>query len=96
MLREAATRLCDAGVVPIMLIHDGILFEETDPEKLDHAREIMLQAGRDVCGGFEIGVDRDQRLVGGERYYDKRPMAKKMWNTIMAALEAVGALRKRA
>jgi DNA polymerase I-like protein with 3'-5' exonuclease and polymerase domains len=96
MLRLAATRLCDAGIVPIMLIHDGILFEETEPEKIEHAREIMLQAGRDVCDGFEIGVDIDQQLVGGARYYDSRPMAGKMWDTIMAALDAVGALSKRA
>ena len=49
----------------------------------------MLQAGRDVCDGFEIGVDTDQLLKGGARYYDKRPMAKKMWATIMHALETV-------
>jgi hypothetical protein len=27
MLRVAAVRLCDAGIVPCMLIHDGILLE---------------------------------------------------------------------
>jgi hypothetical protein len=96
MLRLAAWRLCEAGIVPIMLIHDGILFEETNPENIEHAKEIMLAAGRDVCDGFEIGVDEDQRLVGGARYYDKRPVAQKMWRTIMDALEAVGAVRKRA
>ena len=50
----------------------------------------MLQAGRDVCDGFEIGVDVDQMLEGGARYRDKRPVAKKMWATIMDALQAVG------
>ena len=55
----------------------------------------MRAAGRDVCNGFEIGVDTDQMLVGGARYSDKRPMAKKMWATIMAALEAVRAIPKR-
>ena len=56
----------------------------------------MLQAGRDVCDGFEIGVDVDQRLEGdARRYYDKRPVAKKMWATIMDALEAVRALKRR-
>ena len=92
MLRLAAVRLCEAGIVPIMLVHDGILFEETDAEKIEHAKEIMLAAGRDVCDGFEIGVDVDQRLVGGARYRDKRPVAKKMWSTIMGALRSVGAL----
>ena len=76
-----AVRLCDAGIVPIMLIHDGILFEETDREKLDHAIEIMRGAGRDICRGLEIGVDIDQKLEGGARYRDKREMAQKMWAT---------------
>jgi hypothetical protein len=96
MLRLATTRLCEAGIIPCMLIHDGILFEESDPEKLAHAHEIMLKAGRDICDGFEIGVDVDQMLIGGARYRDKRPMAQKMWDTIMSTLEAVGALPKRA
>jgi DNA polymerase family A len=91
MLRLAAWRMCEAGIVPIMLIHDGILLEETEPERIEHAKEIMLQAGRDVCAGFEVGVDTDQLLKGGARYYDKRPMAKKMWATIMNTLRAIGA-----
>ena len=53
-------------------------------------------AGRDVCDGFEIGVDVDQMLMGGARYSHKRPVAKKMWATIMPALEAVRAIPKRA
>jgi hypothetical protein len=88
-------RMCEAGIIPIMLIHDGILLEETDPERIEHAKEIMLQAGRDVCNGFEIGVDIDQLLKGGARYYDKRPMASTMWATIMNALKAVGAAPER-
>jgi DNA polymerase I len=73
MLREATVNLCNSDIVPIMLVHDGILFEETDREKLDHAIEIMRKAGRDVCNGLEIGVDIDQELVNGARYRDKRP-----------------------
>jgi hypothetical protein len=96
MLRPTAWRLCEAGIVPVMLIHDGILFELESREQLEHAKEIMLQGGRDVCDGFEIGVDVDQELLGGARYADKRPMAKKMWATIMAALEAVRAIPRRA
>jgi DNA polymerase-1 len=94
MLRLAAWRLCEAGLVPSMLIHDGILFEVENHEQVEHAREIMRQAGRDTCDGFEIGVDVDQMLIGGARYTDKRPMAKKMWNTIMSALANVGALSR--
>jgi hypothetical protein len=96
MLRLAAMRLCDAGIVPIMLIHDGILFEETDRDKIDHAIEIMRGARRDVCGRLvEIGVDVDQLLEGGARYQDKRPVAQKMWSTIMTTLETIGALRRK-
>jgi DNA polymerase I len=96
MLRLAATRLCEAGIVPTMLIHDGILFEETNPEKLLQAREIMLQTGRDLLGGFEIGVSEDQRLTGGQRYRDKRPMAVRMWATVNDALENIGAFKRAA
>jgi hypothetical protein len=95
MLRLATVRLVEAGIVPIMLIHDGILFEETDPEKIEHAIEIMRGAGRDVCDGFEVGVDIDKRIEGGERYVDSRPMAQKMWSTIMDTIEAIGALPQR-
>jgi hypothetical protein len=96
MTRYATVELCEAGIIPCMLIHDGILLEESDPERIEHAKEIMRKAGLVVCRGFEIGVDVDQMLVGGARYRDKRPMAKKMWDTIMSTLEAVGALPKRA
>jgi hypothetical protein len=78
-----------------MLIHDGILFEETDPEKIEHAKEIMRGASRDVCDGLEIGVDVDQWLEGGARYNDKRPMAQRMWATIMDALQAIEAIPRR-
>src|SRR5262245_46746719 len=54
------------------------------------------QAGPAVCDGVEIGGDTDQLLKGGARYYDKRPMAKRMWATIMGALKAVGAISKEA
>jgi hypothetical protein len=96
MLRICAWRLCAAGIVPAMLIHDGILLEVSNHEEIEHAVEIMRQAGRDVCNGFEIGVDIDQMLVGGARYSDKRPMAQKMWATIMGALETVRAIPRRA
>ena len=92
MLRLAAWRLCEAGIVPIMLVHDGILLEEADEEKIEGAKEIMRAAGRDVCDGLEIGVDVDQMLVGGARYRDKRPMAQNMWASIMDVLRAVNAL----
>jgi hypothetical protein len=92
MLRLATVRLCDAGIVPIMLIHDGILFEESDMEKIAHAREIMIGAGRDCCDGLEIGADTDQLLRGGARYRDKRKVAKEMWDAIMNVLRAIGAL----
>ena len=96
MLRLATMRLCDAGIVPIMLIHDGILFEETDREKIELAKEIMPGAGRDVCDGLTIDVDLDQMLEGGARYRDKRPMAQQMWDTIMDVLVVIGAVQRKA
>ena len=92
MLRLAAWRMCEAGIIPCMLIHDGLLLEARDMEQVEHAKEIMRAAGRDVCDGLEIGVDTDQELHDGERYRDKRPVAKKMWATMMRTLQEIGAL----
>jgi hypothetical protein len=87
---------CEAGIVPIMLIHDGILLEEADREKIERAKDIMCAASSDTCDGIEIGVDTDQMLVGGARYCDKRPVAQKMWNTMIDALQAIGAVPRKA
>jgi hypothetical protein len=65
-----------------MLVHDGIPFELDSEEQVRHAIEIMRIAGTEVCGGVEIGVDTDQKLTGGERYRHKRPVAKRMWQTV--------------
>jgi len=92
MLRLAAWRLCEAGIIPSMLIHDGILIEARNEEQVEHTIDIMKAAGRDVCDGLEIGVDVDQRLVNGARYEDKRPVAQKMWRTMMEALQEIGAI----
>ena len=96
MLRLAAWRCCEVGIVPCMLVHDGILFELDNREQITQAIEIMRWAGREVCNGFEIGVDIDQELVRGAHYQDKRPVAKKMWSTVMSTLETVRAVPKRA
>jgi hypothetical protein len=96
MLRLAAWRMCEAGIVPCMLIHDGVLIEARNREEVAHAMELMREAGRDVCGGLEVDVDVDQMLENGARYQDKRPVAKQMWETIMTALREVGALPKEA
>jgi DNA polymerase I len=95
MLRLAAWRLCEAGIVPRMLIHDGILLEVCAKSEIAAAVEIMKAAGRDVCNGFEIGVDVDQMLEGGTRYRDKRPVAQQMWATMMRALQGMGAMPER-
>jgi DNA polymerase-1 len=92
MLRLAAWHLCEAGIVPSMLVHDGILIEVRNKEQIAQAIDIMKVAGRDVCGGFEIGVDIDQELKAGARYRDKRQVAKDMWDTMMSALQDVGAV----
>jgi len=95
MLRLAAWRLCESGIVPIMLVHDAILLEEPSMEKIEHAKEIMEAAGRDVLGGFKVDAGFDQKLIGGARYSDKRPMAKKLWGTMMGTLEAIGVIKKK-
>jgi DNA polymerase-1 len=92
MLRLAAWRLCEIGIVPCMLVHDGILFELDNQEQIEQAIEVMRWAGREVCNGFEIDVDIDKKLERGARYQDKRPVAKKMWATIMNALQTVKAI----
>jgi DNA polymerase-1 len=92
MLRLAAVDLCEAGIVPVMLIHDGILFELDNEEQVTLAKEMMRKAGRDVCNGFELGVDEDQKLLNGARYEDKRPVAREMWQTIMGVLREIKAL----
>jgi DNA polymerase family A len=92
MLRLAAWRLCEAGIIPSMLIHDAILIEAHNEEQVEHTIDIMKSAGRDVCDGLEIGVDVDQRLENGARYRDGRPVAKQMWQTMMLALQEIGAL----
>ena len=90
MLRLACCRLCDAGLVPSMTVHDGLLFEVDSREQAAHAAEIMRGAGRDICGGFDVGVGVDQMLEGGARYQDGRAVAKEMWGTVMRALQQVG------
>jgi hypothetical protein len=94
MMRETTIKLCEAGLVPSMLIHDGILFELDTMEQVEQAKAIMLATGTEVCGGFEIGVGVEQLRRHGERYRDKNRAA--MWDTIMETLERVGALRKGA
>jgi hypothetical protein len=47
----------------------------------------MRAAGRDVCSGFEIGVDEDQKLIGGA-LSRQRPVAIKMWEVVMGACGA--------
>ena len=93
MLRLAATRMCEANIIPSMLVHDAILLEADSEEQVAHAKEIMERAGADVCNGFKIGVDVERMKIGG-RFQDKRPAAEKIWATIMLALQEVGALPK--
>jgi len=92
MLRLAAWHLCEAGIVPNMLAHDAVLLEVDNEEQIAQAADIMRWAGREVCGGLELGVDVDQKLMHGARYRDKRPLAQKMWATMMGALQDIGAM----
>jgi hypothetical protein len=92
MLRLAACRLCNAGLIPSMLVHDGILLELQCAEQIEQAIAIMRQAGTEVCAGLEIGVDIDQRLEHGARYCDKRKVARRMWASVMGVLAEIGVI----
>jgi hypothetical protein len=94
MLRLAAMGLCDAGIIPSMLVHDGILFELMAQGQIQQANDIMRRASRDVCDGFEIDVDADPPLLQGARFRDKRQTAIAMWQVMMTALQEVGAIPK--
>jgi DNA polymerase I-like protein with 3'-5' exonuclease and polymerase domains len=94
MLQLAAVRLCEVGLIPSMLVHDGILLEVDTLEQIEQAKEIMHGAGRDVCDGFEVRVSVDQQLENGARYCDKRPTAKALWASIMDVLQTVTGKRK--
>src|SRR5258706_13754490 len=79
MIRHTTWKLCEAGIAPVMLVHDGILFELESREQVEPAKEIMRTAGSEICDGFEIGVAEDQILLGGARYRDNRHGAKTKW-----------------
>jgi len=51
MLRLASNRLCEAGLVPSMLVHDGVLLELDNEEQVAHAIEIMRVAARRCAAG---------------------------------------------
>ena len=51
-----------------MLVHDGILLELEHEAQIAEAADVMRWAGREVCDGFEIGVDVDQMLTAAPRY----------------------------
>jgi hypothetical protein len=83
MLRETTIRLCEVGLVPSMLVHDGIVFELDNMEQVEQAKTIMATVGAEVCDGFQIGVGVEQLRRHGDRFRDKR--GKEMWSTIMKA-----------
>jgi DNA polymerase I len=93
MLRLAATRLCDAGIVPNMLVHDAVLLEARDDDQVRQTIEIMEKAGADVCRGLKVDADLsfDSRKYGAH-FYDKRPVAQKMWKTLMDVMRDIGAV----
>ena len=62
MLRLAAWRLCEAGIVPNMLVHDAMLFELDNEEQMAHAVEIMKSAGRMFVMALKSAwISRDTR-----------------------------------
>lgn len=95
MLRLATVRLCEAGLVPSMLVHDGILLELRDQEQVEQAHAIMQASGTEVCRGLVIDVETEfDTRQHGARFIDKRPVAISMWKTVMDVLREIGALPK--
>lgn len=86
MLRASTMKLCEAGLVPAMLVHDGILFEFDHAEQIEQAREIMEAVSRQVCRGFTIHVDVDKTIKPGQNYKDGRKEAELLWDTVLDAL----------
>ena len=65
------------------------------PEQIEHAKEIMRRPGATSATASRSASTSTSCSKDGARYRDKRPMAQKMWATIMNALEAVGAIPER-
>src|SRR5258708_9702884 len=65
MLRLAAWRLCEAGIVPCMLIHDGLLIEARNMDQVQRAKDIMRTAGREVSTGLDSAATIDQLFHRG-------------------------------
>ena len=59
MLRLATVRLCEADLVPSMLVHDGILLELQNQEQVEQAHAIMQASGTEVCRGLVIDVETE-------------------------------------
>ena len=95
MLRLATWWLCEAGLVPIMLVHDGILLERTTANRSSTQGRSCAEPDATFVTASKSASMLIRKLIGGARYHDKRPIAQQMWDTIMRALEAVGALPKQ-
>ncbi len=77
--------------MPVMLIHDGILSRAAQStNKSKQAKEIMVKLDATSAGVSRSALMLTRCLSGGARYTDKRTVAKKMWCTIMDALESAG------
>jgi len=90
LLRLAAVSYAEAGIVPIMLIHDGILLEEASRERIELAKEIIVARAR------HLRRPRDRRrrrpdAENGTRYHDKRRCAADLADGD-ARLDVVGAV----
>ena len=92
-MRETTIRMCNAGIVPSMPVHDAFLLQETDPLRIEEAEQIMRDVASKTCG-FPVDAARDQFLQPGERYCDKRKEAQDVWKIIMDVMMEIGALKR--
>ena len=75
----------DAGIQVAMLVHDALLIVSPLEKLKEHAettREIMVEASRQVLGGFALRVGIESYV---DRYMDERGAS--TWNLVMRLLK---------
>jgi len=86
ILRVACLRVAGLGIRICAPVHDALLIDartnEID-EAVAAAREAMIEASRDVLGGFALKVDA-KVLMPGERFAEAR--GAEMWARVVALL----------
>ena len=92
MLRLACSKATEAGLSIVAPVHDALVLEtpeDTLEQSIDTARTAMVEASREVLGGFELSVDTGDHVHPDypRRFYDERGEA--MWNRVLNVLASL-------